>query len=299
MSPAFSSLRDSYETGSSSIARFITTDPLRQSALWDPQRLHVYAYARNNPLTFVDSSGLSPSNPWGLSAGLGYARSDAVWVTNAEVNGLAHSLSSSKGYGIYYYETEAWGLTLPLPGGSRGLEATFSLSPSVRDWEGVSWQGSGDVGTALVGPQVTPGVSVPYDISSASLTNTQLSAGVGLGVGKDVPIGPVGVSGTVVRSKTTVYPLFELSPSLDVSLGGVDIGKEMSSGWQRIDSAYEQAIHGMAQQVTDTVLELQKTKPPTYAKPPAPILGPEGQAKYDSYIYETQVRPQLEALPGG
>jgi RHS repeat-associated protein len=44
--------------------RFITVDPDHVAGnLFDPQRWNAYAYARNNPLTFVDWLGLAPCPP--------------------------------------------------------------------------------------------------------------------------------------------------------------------------------------------------------------------------------------------
>ncbi len=45
---------------SSNIGRFITTDPLRitKQKLIDPQQWNMYAYVRNNPLRFVDPTGM-------------------------------------------------------------------------------------------------------------------------------------------------------------------------------------------------------------------------------------------------
>lgn len=44
------------------LGRFISVDPVMNLA--DPQQMHGYSYANNNPLTLSDPSGLSPNNGW-------------------------------------------------------------------------------------------------------------------------------------------------------------------------------------------------------------------------------------------
>ena len=58
------------------IGRFTTVDPLYtwQENLVDPQRWNRYAYARNNPLRYVDPDGRAIETPWdALNVGLGVA----------------------------------------------------------------------------------------------------------------------------------------------------------------------------------------------------------------------------------
>jgi RHS repeat-associated protein len=46
--------------------RFVSADPLAASAIVsDPQSLNRYTYALNNPLKYVDPTGLDAQNPWG------------------------------------------------------------------------------------------------------------------------------------------------------------------------------------------------------------------------------------------
>ena len=47
--------------------RFISVDPLMD--LSDPQQMHGYAYANNNPVTFNDATGLACSGPDGIGCG--------------------------------------------------------------------------------------------------------------------------------------------------------------------------------------------------------------------------------------
>lgn len=75
----------------SKIGRFTTVDPLmdQRTALVDPQQWNRYAYARNNPLRYVDPDGRAIETPWDvLNVGIGLA-SLAGNVAAGNVGGAA------------------------------------------------------------------------------------------------------------------------------------------------------------------------------------------------------------------
>jgi RHS repeat-associated protein len=97
----------------SKIGRFTTVDPAYtwQENLVDPQRWNRYAYARNNPLRYVDPDGRAIETPWdALNVGIGVA-SFAANVAAGNVGGAIVDA-----VGIAY---DATAMAVPvLPGGA-------------------------------------------------------------------------------------------------------------------------------------------------------------------------------------
>ena len=54
---------------SSSVGRFMSPDPVGDTALRDPQSWNLFAYVRNNPLAYIDPSGTSSA--WSLESSIG------------------------------------------------------------------------------------------------------------------------------------------------------------------------------------------------------------------------------------
>ncbi len=91
------------------IARFISPDTITQD-LTDPQTLNRYAYARNNPLAFVDPSGHIFNNIVGAVIGAfsAYVQSGGDWnaaaagaVIGFVTSGMASSVSAAAGGGVF------------------------------------------------------------------------------------------------------------------------------------------------------------------------------------------------------
>jgi RHS repeat-associated protein len=105
-------------------SRFISPDSLLPDP-YDPQQLNRYAYARNNPLKYVDPSGhetwqidFSLSGGLGLGATLGFT---GVIDDKGNISGLAHAGAGSySGFGI-----------------SGSIQTCFTTADSVDDLEGL------------------------------------------------------------------------------------------------------------------------------------------------------------------
>ncbi|WP_431776354.1 polymorphic toxin-type HINT domain-containing protein [Streptomyces cucumeris] len=92
-----------------STGRFISVDPVMDPS--DPQQIHGYTYANNNPLTYSDPTGLRPDGPAG---GAGY---NDQWEMNGRWRGVA------AGSGWFLDNSGGWSYRherfVPNPGGSR------------------------------------------------------------------------------------------------------------------------------------------------------------------------------------
>ncbi|WP_079189073.1 RHS repeat domain-containing protein [Streptomyces kebangsaanensis] len=101
--------------------RFVSVDPIMDLA--DPQQMHGYVYANNNPATLSDPTGLRPDGPVG-----GHSQNDERW---AQQNGKQGSTWFKDNYGGWSYKHVQW-LPGPIGSGKNVTSVKYSWSRAAR-----------------------------------------------------------------------------------------------------------------------------------------------------------------------
>lgn len=121
--------------------RFISADPVMQS-MADPQTLNRYAYVRNNPLSYVDPSGLSFLRNWGPTI---VSLFTGNWYINMMARHIAYSQTPGKS--VSGWIINVWGPMLVQP-----------VATTVVGYTGFR-PNSGNLGVEIVRTAMTSGVS--------------------------------------------------------------------------------------------------------------------------------------------
>jgi RHS repeat-associated protein len=109
-------------------ARFTTVDPVYtwRDNLVDPQRWNRYAYARNNPLRYVDPDGRAIETPWdALNVGIGVAS----FVANVAAGNVGGAIVDAVGIA---YDATATAVPV-LPGGAGTAIRAARAADKARD----------------------------------------------------------------------------------------------------------------------------------------------------------------------
>jgi RHS repeat-associated protein len=168
-----------------SIGQFISPDPTIQY-IYNPQSLNRYGYVLNNPYRYTDPTGL-----WSLQIGVGASGglSDLYPGAGAAGGGMAITYDPETGDSEFgFYGTGGIGVLVGSPGGSTGLEISYSpTNKNLDDVSGEDTSVGGEIPLAVAGVPTTFGMGYSYPRQGAGektkIDTTKQTVSFYLGVG--------------------------------------------------------------------------------------------------------------------